>query len=91
MRKRTRSILEELNQIHRTTNNDALIQSTGNNLIESAINLLNRIAESYDQETAQELESRFINSIRSGDPRKFKRGVDKIIESKQKDDDNANS
>ena len=53
MRKRTRSILEELNQIHRTTNNDALIQSTGNNLIESAINLLNRIAESYDQETAQ--------------------------------------
>jgi|TARA_B100000900_G_scaffold408643_1_gene423230 hypothetical protein len=91
MRKRTRSILEELNQIHRTTNNDALIQSTGNNLIESAINLLNRIAESYDQETAQELERRFINSIRSGDPRKFKRGVDKIIESKQKDDDNANS
>ena len=79
MRKRTRSILEELNQIHRTTNNDALIQSTGNNLIESAINLLNRIAESYDQETAQELERRFINSIRSGDPRKFKRGVDKII------------
>ena len=91
MRKRTRSILEELNQIHRTTNNDALNQSTGNNLIESAINLLNRIAESYDQETAQELERRFINSIRSGDPRKFKRGVDKIIESKQKDDDNANS
>ena len=91
MRKRTRSILEELNQIHRTTNNDPLIQSTGNNLIESAINLLNRIAESYDQETAQELERRFINSIRSGDPRKFKRGVDKIIESKQKDDDNANS
>ena len=91
MRKRTRSILEELNQIHRTTNNDALIQSTGNNLIESAINLLNRIAESYDQETAQELERRFFNSIRSGDPRKFKRGVDKIIESKQKDDDNANS
>ena len=91
MRKRTRSILEELNQIHRTSNNDALIQSTGNNLIESAINLLNRIAESYDQETAQELERRFINSIRSGDPRKFKRGVDKIIESKQKDDDNANS
>ena len=90
MRKRTRSILEELNQIHRTTNNDALIQSTGNNLIESAINLLNRIAESYDQETAQELERRFINSIRSGDTRKFKRGVDQIIEYHQKDDDNAN-
>ena len=80
MRKRTRSILEELNSIHRTTNNDALIQSTGNNIIESAINLLNRVTESYDPDTAQEIERRFINSIRSGDPRKFKRGIDKIVE-----------
>ena len=60
MRKRTRSILEELNQINRTSNNDALIQSTGNNLIESSINLLNRITESYGPETAQELEHNFI-------------------------------
>tara|TARA_B100001109_G_C18666788_1_gene382185 strand:- start:99 stop:278 length:180 start_codon:yes stop_codon:yes gene_type:complete len=52
-------------------------------LIESAINLLNRISESYDPEVSQELERRFINSIRSGDPRKFKRGVDKIIEEKK--------
>ena len=40
MRKRTRSILQELSSINRTSNNDALIQSTGNNLIESSINLL---------------------------------------------------
>ena len=91
MRKRTRSILEELNSIHRTQNNDALIQSTGNNIIESAINLLNRITESYDSDTAQEIERRFINSIRSGDTRKFKRGIDKIIESKAKDEGDANS
>jgi hypothetical protein len=84
MRKRTRSILEELSSFRQTGNNDHLIQTTGNNLIESSINLLNRIAESYDTETANELERRFINSIRSGDPRKFKRGVDKIIESKEK-------
>ena len=83
MKKRTRSILQELSSIHRTSNNDALIQSTGNNLIESAINLLNRISESYDPEVSQELERRFINSIRNGDPRKFKRGVDKIIEEKK--------
>ena len=83
MRKRTRSILQELSSINRTSNNDALIQSTGNNLIESSINLLNRITESYSPEVAQEMESRFINSIRSGDPRKFKRGIDKIIEDKK--------
>ena len=32
---------------------------------------------------ALELERRFINSIRSGDPRKFKRGITKIKESKK--------
>ena len=85
MRKRTRSILEELSSFRQTNNNDHLVQSTGNNLIESCINLLNLIAESYDPETARELERRFINSIRSGDPRKFKRGIDKIVESKNKD------
>jgi hypothetical protein len=85
MRKRTRSILEELSSFRQTNNNDHLVQSTGNNLIESCINLLNLIAESYDPETASELERRFINSIRSGDPRKFKRGIDKIVESKNKD------
>ena len=83
MKKRTRSILEELNSIHRTSDNDALIQSTGHNLIESSINLLNRITESYPADTASELERRFINSIRSGDPRKFKRGVDRIVEAKR--------
>ena len=87
MKKRTRSILEELNSIHRTSDNDALIQSTGHNLIESSINLLNRITESYPADTASELERRFINSIRSGDPRKFKRGVDRIEEAKRDKND----
>jgi hypothetical protein len=46
---------------------------------------LNRITENYDAETAGELERRFINSIRTGDPRKFKRGIKKIIEGKKND------
>ena len=91
MRKRTRSILEELISFRQTTDNDALVQTTGNNLIESSINLLNRIAEQYDAETASDLERRFINSIRSGDPRKFKRGVDKIVETRNKKDTNNDS
>jgi|TARA_B100000902_G_scaffold89037_1_gene92889 hypothetical protein len=91
MRKRTRSILEELSSFRQTTDNDALVQTTGNNLIESSINLLNRIAEQYDAETASDLERRFINSIRSGDPRKFKRGVDKIVETRNKKDTSNDS
>jgi hypothetical protein len=83
MRKRTRSILEELNNLGRTKDNDLLIETSGSNIIESAINLLNRISNTYEAETAGELERRFINAIKSGDPRKFKRGIQKVIESKQ--------
>jgi len=86
MKKRTRSILQELNNLGRSrSDNDLLIETTGNNIIESAINLLNRINETYDEETASELERRFINSIKSGDPRKYKRSMQKIIESKDQD------
>lgn len=86
MKKRTRSILDELNNLGRSRDNDLLIETSANNIIESAINLLNRIGNTYDAETAGELERRFLNSIRTGDPKKFKRGIQKIIESKNNDE-----
>ena len=85
MKKHTRSILSELNNIGMKRDNDLLIESTANNIIESSINLLNRINDVYDQETAAELERRFINSIKSGDPRKFKRSIQRCIESRKND------
>jgi hypothetical protein len=84
MRKRTRSILEELNTVHGKRNNDYLIEASANNIIESAINLLTRIHASYDIETAGELERRFFNSIKASDPRKFRRSIQKVIEEKSK-------
>lgn len=83
MKKQTRSILQELNNLALTRNNDLLIESTANNIIKSSINLFSLINETYDSETAAELEKRFLNSIRTRDARKFKRGIDKIIESKK--------
>lgn len=83
MKKSTRSILEELNEISLIRNKDYLIESKGTNLIASAINLLKLIRENYDIETASELERRFINAIRSGDSDKFKRGMGKVHESRR--------
>jgi len=83
MKKRTRSILEELNSVGMKRDADHLIESTGSNIIESAINLLNKISSTYDADTASDLERKFINSIKTGDPRKFKRSVKKVIENKQ--------
>jgi hypothetical protein len=85
MKKRTRSILEELNNVHGRKDSDHLIDVSANNIIESAINLLSRIHSTYDADTAGELERRFINSIKSNDPRKFKRSMTRIIESKKND------
>jgi len=82
MKKRTRGILEELSNIGQKSHGDEFIQTTGNNIIESAINLLTRIHETYPESTAIDLERRFLNSIKSNNPKKFKTGIDKIIESK---------
>jgi len=81
MRKSTRSILQELSDLGVNRNKDLVIESRGTNLIESAINLLTLIKEHYDLETAAELERRFLNAIRTGEPAKFKRGIKKIPES----------
>jgi hypothetical protein len=89
MRKRTRSILEELNSVYGKRDADRFIDTTANNIIESSINLLSRIHATYDVETASELERRFLNSIKSGDPRKFRRAITKIIESKERNDSNT--
>lgn len=84
MRKSTRSILQELSELSLNRDKDLLVESRGSNLIESAINLLKLIRETYDLETAAELERRFINAIKSEEPVKFKRGIKKIQESKNK-------
>jgi hypothetical protein len=86
MKKQTRSILDELNNLGLNKDQDRLIETTANNIINSSINLINNMHKNYDAETANELERRFLNSIKSGDPRKFKRGVQKVIEARKKND-----
>ena len=85
MKKRTRSILDELRNIGRVQDTEAFIETTGSNIIESAVNIMLTIKENYPPEVAQELERRFINSIKNGDPKKFRVGIKKIIEGKQDD------
>jgi len=83
MKLRTRSILQELNEIAEVRNTDALVESRATNIINSAINLLENIHKHYDAEAADELERRFINAIKGQDPSKFTRGVRRIAESRK--------
>jgi hypothetical protein len=83
MRKSTRSILQELSDLGISRDTDLIVESRASNIIQSAVNLLNLIRENYDIETAAELERRFLNSIKTGDATKFKRGIKRIQESKE--------
>ena len=82
MKRQTRSLLEELNEISIKKDTEAVIESRATHVIDSAINLLQSIRENFDPETAYELERRFINSIKGGDPAKFTRGIRKLRDSK---------
>ncbi len=83
MKKATKSLLEELNSMSLKKDNEAVIESRAAHVINSAINLINAIKESYAPDQSYELERRFINSIRSGDPSKFVRGIRKLRDSKE--------
>ena len=77
MRKQTRSILDEITTMGVSRDRYLVIESRGNHIINSAINLITMIRENYSPEQADELERRLINSIRGQDPAKFSRGLRK--------------
>jgi hypothetical protein len=77
LQKRTRSILDELASLQTSATKDRenLVESRASHVIQGAIHLINYIRENYNAEQADELERRLINSIRTQEPEKFKRGV----------------
>ena len=83
MKLRTRSILQELNEIAEVRNTDALIESRAVNVINSASNILVSIHKNYDAEQADVLERRLIKAIKGQDTAKFTRGVRRIAESRK--------
>lgn len=83
MKKRTRSILDEINSISNQYDKKYIVENTAENVIASASNLIKLIQETYDEETGQDLVKRLINSIRTQDENKFRRGIRKANENKR--------
>jgi len=82
LKRTTRSLLEELNSITEKKDGEAVIESRATHVINSAINLLSLIKETYTPEQSYELERRLINSIRGGDPAKFSRSIRRLRDNK---------
>lgn len=77
MQKKTRSLLEELDSMYVERDQRHIIENRANNIISSAIRLLEQIDESYTAEQAENLARKLINAIKLRDPSKFTRSVRK--------------
>lgn len=77
MQKKTRSLLEELDSMYVEREARHVIENRANNIIVSAIRLLEQIDETYTAEQAENLKRKLINAINHRDPGKFTRTVRK--------------
>jgi len=87
LQKKTRGILEDLDLFLSTRDQNQVLESRATNIIQGAINIINSIRVSYDEETALELERRLINSIRMQDPAKFTRKLRSLNKSEEGNDE----
>lgn len=75
MQKRTRSILEELDNLYIERDPKVLIENRAHNIINSAIRLLEQIEAEFSPEQAENLQRKLLNAIRTRDTGKFARSV----------------
>ena len=78
MEKKSRSILDEINNSYPTRNRDDFIESKANHIISSAIYLFEMIDKTYSEEESEQLKRRFFSSIRGSDPKRFERMIKRV-------------
>ena len=61
--------------MHISKDKNHLVESRANNIIQSAINIFEQIDSLYTREAAEDLQRKFVNAIKSRDPKKFARSV----------------
>jgi hypothetical protein len=83
VQRKTKSLLEELNDFAVKKDREVILESRAVHIIDSAINLIKLIRETFDPDVAYELERRLINSIKGADSAKFIRGIRKLRDHKE--------
>jgi hypothetical protein len=75
MHKKTRSLLEELDDLYVHRDQRHVIETRASNVIASAIRLMEQIDLTYNTEQADNLKRKLLNAINQRDPDKFTRSV----------------
>ena len=73
-----KSILNEIDSILPTKNKSLIVESRASHVITSAANIMSMISENYDAETAEKLQKKFLNAIRTGNVEKFSNALKRI-------------
>jgi hypothetical protein len=82
VRKQTKSILEEITNIVPQRDKESFVENKAVNIIASTRYLIEFINENFPAEQRDDLLKRLLNSIRTGDDSKFRRGIKAIKEAK---------
>lgn len=77
MKHSTRSLLEELESLSENRDTSHIIESRANNIITSAINLIEMINKYYPEEHAQMLEKKLLGAIKNRDQSRFTKSLRK--------------
>lgn len=77
MQNKTRSLLEELEAIYQERDRQHVLESRANNIIASAIRIIEQIDSSYEPAVAEALTRKMLNAIKLKDPKKFTRSLRK--------------
>lgn len=77
MQRKTRSLLEELEDIGKKHDTKYVIENRANNIIASAINLLEMIKKHYGNDKAEVLERKLLGAIKAKDQSKFSKTLKK--------------
>ena len=73
-----KSILNEIDDILPSRNKDQIVESRASHVITSATNIMHLISENYDNETAEKLQKKFLNAIRTGNVDKFSNALKRL-------------
>lgn len=83
MKRQTRSLLEELELLGRNRDTKHVIENRANNVIASAIHLLEVIERNFTAEQAVILEKKLLIAIKNRDQGKFSRSLKRSDESNE--------
>lgn len=84
MDNKTKNLIEELDRFIPKRDKHLIVESRATNVIASAINLIELMEESFNEEESEELVRRLILGIKNRNPDKFKRKIREFKISEEK-------